>query len=434
MTCFPARHNIRTIGVFSVYTVMSPQLFLFASGSNARGQLASGTLEDSHTFTTCTFQGSPNTRRILDIASGSNYALALIETEGQVELWGCGDGSRGQLGPSYPRKVNGVECSVFRPLDLPLERYGLEGYKYQLIASAWETCYLVLTSEGKGDVVVSMGADDFGDLGIGGSSNGKGKTRPLPLNIINFEHLAIRGEKIDTGTFHIELLSAGPHHIVAHARCQLDSSLEYFTIGWGASRQGQLGLAHTFVATPRIVPIAKDRVISSALGNQHSIFLHASGHISYLGSNKKGQLNDLNTLKDVQEVGSSWYGSYAIVKSEDGDTRIFATGSHEKGQLGRHISNGIMPAPSTGNFSDLPTSLRLTKMACGSEHVLSLFSTEQGATEVWGWGWNEHGNLGVSDTNDVRIPRKIWPRSGEEMGKVVGIWAGCGTSWIAVER
>ena len=410
--------------------LMSPQLSLFASGSNARGQLASGTLEDSHTFTTCTFQDSVATRRILDIASGSNHTLALIKAEREVELWGCGDGGRGQLGPSYPRKVNKAEGSVFRPLDLPLRSYGLEGYRCRLIASAWETCYFVFGLEGQGDVVVSMGADDFGDLGIGGSSNGKGKT-PLPLNTINFEHLAIRGEKINTGTFHIESLSAGPHHVIAHARCQLDSSIEYFTIGWGASRHGQLGLARTFISIPYIIPIAEDRVISSALGNQHSIFLHASGFVSYLGSNKKGQLHNLNTLKDVQEIGSTWYGSYAIVKSQDGNTKIFATGSHEKGQLGRDISNGIL---STGNFSDLPTSLRLVKMACGSEHILSLFSTEEGATEVWGWGWNEHGNLGVSDTNDVRIPRRIWPRSGEEMGKAVGIWAGCGTSWIAVER
>jgi protein ATS1 len=84
-------------------------------------------------------------------------------------------------------------------------------------------------------------------------------------------------------------------------------------------------------------------------------------------------------------------------------------------------------------------------MATGSEHVLALFGgkdklfgavTEEDETEVWGWGWNEHGNLGVGTTDDIRLPTQIWPgplERDDRLGTAVGVWAGCGTSWIALE-
>ena len=62
-------------------------------------------------------------------------------------------------------------------------------------------------------------------------------------------------------------------------------------------------------------------------------------------------------------------------------------------------------------------------------------------SEVWAWGWNEHGNLGNGDTQNLTTPAKIWDQfdriSGSsrmsEGGRVMGVWAGCGTSWIITE-
>ena len=79
------------------------------------------------------------------------------------------------------------------------------------------------------------------------------------------------------------------------------------------------------------------------------------------------------------------------------------------------------------NFPD-----NVVNFVCGSEHVLCVL----GQAEVWGWGWNEHGNLATGSLNDVKAPVRIWPPLsapvGEKMGEAVGVWAGCGTSWIAV--
>ena len=71
------------------------------------------------------------------------------------------------------------------------------------------------------------------------------------------------------------------------------------------------------------------------------------------------------------------------------------------------------------------------QLAAGSEHLLALISDANGS-EVWAWGWNEHGSLGLSDTDDVWTPTPIRLR---DIGKMVvsAIWGGCGTSWLSCE-
>jgi protein ATS1 len=450
---------------------MSTPTVLLASGSNARGQLANGTTDDSHTFAPCNFLGClpgdlpPNTRQIVHIASGSNHAIALLERQHndvgvRKELWGCGDGSRGQLGPSYmidvEQKCDPSSRSVFRPLDLPLQNYGLNGYDCRLVASAWETSYVVLSSDGRGDVVLSMGVDDFGDLGVGESR--KGKDAVKPLNVVNFSHIVFRGTHLDDRSLAVESLSAGPHHVIIHTRCPSISIVaadEILTIGWGTSRHGQLGQVSksprtALSAMPRLIAGEsipyQNRIVSSSLGNQHSVFLHASGHITCLGSNKKGQLRDITTLRNVQSVNCTWNSTYAVVRSGDDRHTIFATGSHAKGQLGRITpsaeSESIILPLAPVYFPFASSSHRLERMASGSEHILALFrntlddpgTAAEVETEVWGWGWNEHGNLGVGTTDDIKLPARIWPGARGGAGRVVGIWAGCGTSWIAFER
>jgi protein ATS1 len=454
---------------------MGAPTVLLASGSNARGQLANGTVDDSHYFSPCNFVGClpgklpSDTCRIVHIACGSNHASALLERQDETgeiqrELWGCGDGGKGQLGPSYMTDAGQksyTSRSIFRPLDLPLQNYGLEGYACRLVASAWETSYIVLSSDGKADVVLCMGTNDYGDLGISESTKGKEKIRRL--NVVTFDHIAPRGKHLDNSRIVVESLSAGPHHVIIHVRCPVvssgDESDECFTVGWGSSRHGQLGSISTSHRTaissiPRLISdgsfLYQNRIISSSLGNQHSVFLHASGRLSHLGSNKKGQLRDLITLRNVESVHCTWNGTYAVVRSDDGHHTIFAAGSYVKGQLGR-----IIPTSAESESATLPlapvcfpfaaSSRWLLGMACGSEHVLALFGTNhensglapEDNTEVWGWGWNEHGNLGTGTIADSKLPTKIWPGpfgGDETLGRAIGIWAGCGTSWMAIEH
>jgi protein ATS1 len=427
-------------------------MLLVSAGSNAQGQLATGDCEDTHGFIHCRFQECEpghfpgGTESVVQIAFGSNHTVLLLDraqgtsTALKRELWGSGDGSKHQLGLSVEEST-----PVFVPLDIGLAQLGLQDYRLKLVAACWETSYIVLEHPERSDVLLSMGSDDFGDLGIGG------------LNRTSKPSTQIHQVEIDqdcTASAHplsvrIVSLVSGPHHVIARLSIELaDHTVQERLVGWGTSRHGQLGELKNvetgrplvFVNSPTFVSLATHSSFTTfALGNQHSVFL-SSGRVLGLGSGRRGQLTGLEHLRDVSAVDCTWNGTYAVVRS-DGTWSIISTGANHKGQLGRHtpeLQDGkdiITPGPVDFPFTS--TTYELVKISCGSEHVLCLFSVRdlphRGPVrrEVWAWGWNEHGTLGTGDTEDRSLPVKVWP---VEAGspEAIDIAAGYGNSWIVV--
>jgi len=315
---------------------------------------------------------------------------------------------------------------MFRPLDLLLERHGLTGYLPRLVAASWETTYIVLSRQDMPDVLIAMGANDFGDLGIGAKRAGKMPAKDI--HVVPFDNLS---HSVDSSSLFVESLAAGQHHVVARLR----TPTGYLTVGWGTSRHGQLGdVEKPFVSSPALISPARsdDAIVSAALGHQHTVFLHASGSVSGLGSNRKRQLDGIDAVIGARGATCTWTGTY--ITTSDGEAwDVLSAGNNANGQLGR--DDGTHGHFARVQFPFTPATHRLLRIACGSEHVLASFIVlSSSTTEVWGWGWNEHGNLGVGTTKDVRIPIKIWPtESPQALGGYVGIWAGSGTSWIVVQ-
>jgi protein ATS1 len=408
----------------------TPSLCLLAAGSNARGQLANGSEDDSHTFQECHFTGCvrgalpPGTQGMLQLVTGANHTLVLLEYDAGIRvLWGCGDGRKGQLGPECTGQL-----TEFKPISMSLYNYASQGYTCCLIAAAWETSYIVLKSPSRPDVLISMGSNDFAALGVGTK---QAKLTPV---VVSFDHLTIEGRPIDTSRLVIESIVAGTRHVVLYVRYKND----YMLVGWGLARHNQLG--HMGIANydrPHIISldVSAGPPQTYSLGLQHTVICHQSGRITAFGSNKKGQLHSLDSWGRIRGVGCTWNGTYLM---KDDEHTLLSTGSNSHGQLGREpqeaedgIAGGAVEF--TSSLNDRVPSLR--SFACGSEHVIAMI-TPAGSmdVEVWGWGWNEHGNLGLDHTDDVPKPVKIWP-TGECVlgGSIVQVWAGNGTSWILLQ-
>lgn len=378
------------------------------------------------------------------MASGANHTLALLDVESpegkrRTELWGCGDSSLGQLGPVLQ---DTRALLLFQPINLPLHKSGLDNYSYKFVSASWETTYIVLSSEGRADILISMGADDFGDLGVGGTGKGKGK-EPAPFHIVNFGNLTLEGTSIKKESTIIEGLVSGQHHVVVQLRgTLLDGTEITFLTGWGASRHGQLGnvvnhlgRAIPFLTAPVVIlnKNSQEPIIAYALGSQHTVVLYGSGEVYGLGSNRKGQLQGLETTKHVAGLGCTWNGTYLLMADGQGNAHVMGTGSHMHGQLGRKFSIDSPNLASTQGLSavEFPAEVQHVKsIACGTEHILAICSSQMDRNlniEVCGWGWNEHGNLGTGSTNDVLLPTKIWA---DAKSVPIRVWAGPGTSWI----
>ena len=429
---------------------------LLSTGSNAHGQLGNNTLDDSHLFQPCSFTNHPpnslppGTSAVLSVVSGANHTLVLLELVDQLglkktELWGCGDGRVGQLGKKYREESPvGSSTAKFGKIELCLEENGLSGYSYRLISASWETSYAVLSCSGKGDVVISMGSDEFGDLGIGGFTRTASiEKSEKDFHVVKFDHLSTPSSIHNT--LRVESITSGQRHTIVLLRISESPPL---LVGWGTSRHGQLGqLAPKpppFASLPRIIAL-DDVVVSSALGIHHSLFLHASGQISALGSNRKGQLQLLPS-KSVRTIGCTWNGSYAVVESNE-EWHIHSSGSNSHGQLGLKATtdplNADIPNSGVVSFPEILDSKSTSiEIACGSEHILVLSrhtnaQHQHQASKLWGWGWNEHGNLGSGNTDDTFLPLKIWSNEPgfvsyfKGVHEVIGIWAGPGTSWIS---
>ncbi|KAG9313879.1 hypothetical protein JVU11DRAFT_4647 [Chiua virens] len=445
-------------------------MILLAAGSNAKGQLGIGCHDDAHTFTPCQFAGhKPNqlpdpTSRVAHIACGANHTVLLLEHfDGSTSLWGTGDGTRGQLGLGYDGPLAGKSepksladtnldvtriWTIFR--ELRLYRVELPGskYTYKAIAAAWETTYVVLSRPDSSDVLLSMGSNDFGAVGVGEDDGSRraASHRPGEPWPVDFGHIF----PDDCGlarTVHVRSIHAGARHVVAQLECVVASSDESPShsqtalVGWGASRHGQLGQQSDgvrFVARPTRLPIHihDDPVVSCALGNQHTVVLHASGRISALGSNKQGQIPSLGSQVRICALGCTWNGTYMRTTEGEQDV-LLSTGNNAQGQLGR--GDTVESISTVDAVVSLPVHRAISSFVCGSEHVLVVMDgASQEGKSVLGWGWNEHGNMGLGSLGNITVPAQLWPRREVEAHdrypqKVVNIWAGCATSWLLVE-
>jgi protein ATS1 len=352
---------------------------LYALGSNSSGQLGTNTTEDAHSPQICHLpQNFPYTS-ILSISAGGNHTL--INTPGQI--FAAGDISNGR----YPI----VHIYTQAKLE-DAHRYRLSSVSAQFCAATWEASIIVDDIQR----VLTCGTGRRGELGLG-----EGVTiAEKPTVIKNFPPDDDDNE--DDNVF-IADLSAGMSHTV----CLLANGAAY---GWGSGRKGQLGQPAHNCWTPRKIagiPFEPHRAVCGKDFTYLTGPPSSGSHVVLGSSNDRwGVISQAPvSLPPWKDIGASWGSVFVLLETG----ALLSWGRNDRGQLG--------PA-------DLP---KLAQIAVGSEHVVAL--TEDGKVIAWGWG--EHGNCGqpVDEDgdvkgrwNEIRVP-----------GTVVGVGAGCATTFIITE-
>ncbi|XP_048439583.1 ultraviolet-B receptor UVR8-like isoform X6 [Pyrus x bretschneideri] len=202
--------------------------------------------------------------------------------------------------------------------------------------------------------------------------------------------------------------------------------------GWGYGGEGQLGLGTRvkMVSSPHVIPCiepsasGKDRssVISQgskvpgsyvkeiACGGRHSAVITDAGALLTFGWGLYGQCGQGNTIDQlrpsyvkslsetkVKNIAAGLWHTLCV--SVDG--RVYAFGGNQFGQLGTGADEGetlpkILDSPGLGS--------KHAKVAsCGARH--SVILTEDG--QLFSWGWNKYGQLGLGDSVDRNIPSQV---------------------------
>ncbi|KAL7009699.1 alpha tubulin suppressor [Cystobasidiomycetes sp. EMM_F5] len=397
---------------------MPSSLVLYAAGSNSHGQLGIGSTDDAHSFTRCPIdhvvENDQDCR--IKIAAGAHHTLLLIRDGPRCTLLGAG------LQPNHRSSL------AFRPLsirdlvgqlELPFEQ---ENPVIVDVAAGWESTYIIVAPRDKPKESILICIAGRTQVVTGASTQESSVSAELitsPNNIV------------------LKSVYAGPRHC-------LFVDIESHTYGIGAAKYGQLGSAAGQVSCSHPARVSSGQVQQVAVGSLHSVVLTDDATCMLYGSNKKGQLGHLdtavsyNTLSGLvsaesgtvalKSVYATWKSTFVLGDDDEG-TCLFSFGDNAFGQLGRD-SKVIGDAGQVEIGLDLHKNIR--GVAAGSEHVLALIDGNE-ESQVWGWGWNEHGNLGLGDANLLNQlrPIKLWT-AGDFTGSVNSVHAGNGTSWIAI--
>lgn len=186
---------------------------------------------------------------------------------------------------------------------------------------------------------------------------------------------------------------------------------------WGRNNFGQVGLGNvsTLRANPNLHPSiptlisnAPSEIVSISFNQNHSALLTKSGKVYTWGSDESGELgrgtagrNDCgrgkaNCRLDIGEVTglpavvamASGYG-HRLVLSHSGE--VWAFGSNSDGQLGQPTNIKDSAVPVKIDFGNTSQIGRIIQIAAGADTSYALDDKGQ----VWAWGSNEDGNLGV---------------------------------------
>lgn len=198
-------------------------------------------------------------------------------------------------------------------------------------------------------------------------------------------------------------VAVGKNHVLA-----IDN--QGFLWSWGLNSNGQLGHGDN---TTRITParISNKTWTHIAAGRDHSLAIDNTGRLYAWGSNEYGQIGD-NTNNNrlspviIDEIDSRWSSiaaghDFSMAISEDGE--VYCWGNNESGQLGLGDSTA----------RDVPVKMGTKSWSAidaGRDHALAIDDSD----ELYVWGNNSYGQLGLGDNNSrntpTQLPNKTWKK------------------------
>ncbi|KAI9689776.1 MAG: hypothetical protein M1822_009658 [Bathelium mastoideum] len=345
---------------------------LYAFGSNGSGQLGLGHCDDVSTPSKVSLPASAVSQTPIKITAGGNHTLLLVST-GEVYACGqnvdgrCATTSKGDLHKKFQR------CEIQLPGNSTVT-------KFRFCAATWESSTFV-DEEGR---VFTTGTGSRGQLGRGQHIT----SSTVPKVIPDFP---------PPGTYITDLAASMGHTVAV-----LSDGSAY---GWGTGRKGQLGMPSVDCWIPRRIDGIPFHAMQAACGKDFTFIAGDSKKAQHLvlGSDKwhvrSAAPRDISGWKGI---AASWGSIYVVLDS--GRLLAWGRGDHRQIPSGDHV------------LAD--------KVAAGSEHVVVLHEAT-GICRAYGWG--EHGNCGELEGSDDTSNNGNFVSVDT---KILGIGAGCATSWI----
>lgn len=339
----------------------------------------------TYTITFKTYENITNdiiTQGGFQTVSLGEFHSAAITTTG--DLWTWGNHDYGQTGHNQNIPTNITNLFTLSEAET-LERVFL-GWEHTAVLTSFNQLYM-------------FGRNDVGQLGTNTNNH-----LNQPINITPSFSLAPNETIVE--------VALGWGHSLA-----LTSSGRLFT--WGKNDSGQLGDGSNLNAftpkdiTSRLRLALNDQIILIAAGSSHSALLTKEGRLFLWGRNVYGQVGDQNntsknnpveitssfnltTNEKIISIALGWGHSVALTSNG----RLFTWGFNTFGQLGNNTQEDESQPVEITLFFTLNPNEKVISIKLGSSH--SYLSTSLNRRFVW--GWNQYGQLGISDFENQLIP------------------------------
>ncbi|KAJ7950266.1 Ultraviolet-B receptor UVR8 [Quillaja saponaria] len=210
--------------------------------------------------------------------------------------------------------------------------------------------------------------------------------------------------------------------------------------GWGYGGEGQLGLGSRvkMVSSPHLIPciepsvsakdsssvvhqggmgiatqdskVPGDYVKEIACGGRHSVVITDAGRLLTFGWGLYGQCGQGSTADQLRPTCVPSLSGTRVVRAATGlwhsicitvEGQVYVFGGNQFGQLGTGADQ-LETSPRRLDTSCLEIK-HASIVSCGARHSAVL--TEDG--QLFTWGWNKYGQLGLGDSVDRNIPCQV---------------------------
>ncbi|KAL0336298.1 UNVERIFIED_CONTAM: putative E3 ubiquitin-protein ligase HERC1 [Sesamum radiatum] len=296
------------------------------------------------------------------------------DDEEQQEIWSWGAGGRvltwgrGTSG----QLGHGEMVSSLQPKAVK----ALESFTITHVSAGWNHSGFV---SGSG-AVYTCGDGSFGQLGHG---DFKSQCSPIEVSFFSSKQ--------------VEQVACGMRHSLVLLRGNVDHQV----YGFGSGKRGQLGVSTEKVKSTSLPQITMGltnvRIMNISANGDHSAALSADGSL-YTWGRGFGCASDayiprhVDVALSLKEVALGW--NHALLLTSEGE--VFMLGGDRHGALS----------------DPQKTSL-----------------TDNGSVMTWGWG--EHGQLGLGDTNDQAVPQVVsLAHKSAEKHPISRVYCGSGFSFV----
>lgn len=179
-----------------------------------------------------------------------------------------------------------------------------------------------------------------------------------------------------------------------------------FAWTFGDNRDWKLGLPEKKIYLPTRVDLPDVRAV--ACGGDHTLFLTTTGKVYSTGANRYGQLGteeikdrDTPTLQCIPNIPNikciAAATWYSSILTSQGE--VYSFGFNTNGMLGV----GDTAHRNTPTKVDFPEGVEIRHVACGYYHTMFVDSMDN----LWVTGRNTDGQLGLGDNDDRHAPVKF---------------------------